>query len=177
MKKLLLLLAAASVALSSSAQFKVVESGQVQVGTIASDLGYPTIVADRDSTATIRVGGNGEMRSGGRISFGSGKVYIEQPKHTISNTYDNVFRIGTGNGFSFLVNGKSILGYNPNLLTLGAGASLTSTAAISAPQFLTKSDARLKTDIESLENVSELLGNIVPISYTLVANAEGYTES
>ena len=49
------MLAAASIALSASAQLRVVESGQVQVGTIASDPGYPTIVAGRDTGVHIRL--------------------------------------------------------------------------------------------------------------------------
>ena len=166
MRKLTLMLAAASIALGASAQLKVVESGQVQVGAVTT-----SSAAVSDTLATIKIGGPGYACSGGRISFGDGSAYIESPQYA-RNQFGgkDMLRFATGNGFSFYSGTKRILNYDSSIFVLDGGNPLVSTATVQAPQFLTTSDARAKTDIEPLENIGELLSNIAPVSYSLVDN-------
>jgi hypothetical protein len=173
MKKIILLLAAASIALGASAQLRVANSGQVHVGAVIPE----TSTANSDTVATLRILGPGTDYSGGRISFGKGEVSIEhsQASKLLTSGSSLIFR--TGSGFSFLCGINSILSYNNSLSVSGSTPALTSSVKVSAPQFLTTSDARSKTNIEPLENMGELLRNIAPVSYTLVGNAEGDAET
>jgi len=173
MRKFTLMLAAASIALGASAQLRVANSGQVHVGAVISE----TSTANSDTIATLRVLGPGTDFSGGRISFGKGEVYIEQPQSSKLLTSGKNLTFRTGSGFSFFCGSNSILSYN-NLLSLsGSTPTLTSSVKVSAPQFLTTSDARSKTDIEPLENMGELLRNIAPVSYILIDNTEGSSDT
>lgn len=174
MIKLTFILAAASIALSASSQLKVVESGQVQVGNFESSL--PILGAANDTVATVRIGGKGNYSSGGRLSFGLGHAYIEEGNYTGTALSGRAggLRISGGPGGFFLYSGnRMIFSYDPFRFVLGtSNPTLSSSVVVSAPQYLTTSDARAKTNIEPLEDMGELLGNVAPISYKLVANVE-----
>ncbi len=80
MKKFVLMFAVATIAISTSAQLKVNQSGQVLVGTIPSRSLTPSV----DTLATIRVCGSGNNYSGGRISFGDGDVKSMSSWNTVT---------------------------------------------------------------------------------------------
>ncbi len=193
MKKLTIMLAAASIALGASAQLKVVESGQVQVGYHISMGDRPVInplsttatipggtltpgeliesSLSPDSLATFRIIGPSSMQSGGKIAFGGmGYTYIAEDKYSYStNRGFGSLILGAKGGLSYYCGDTKIFSHNiTKTQTDGSKIPVTFTVPVSTPQVLTSSDSRLKTDIEPLENMSELLADIAPVSYRLI---------
>jgi len=197
MKKILFMLAAASIALSASAQLKVVESGQVQVGynsgfvavlpdlpiiptsqslsneTNTSMVPGGTIFGELypDSLATFRVIGPGTNQSGGKIAFGGmGYTYIAEDSFSSSSqNWMGGLTLGARGGLSYYCGDDKIFGHNVTKSHSNAlNVPLFFNVTISAPRVLTSSDSRLKTDIEPLENMGELLAEIAPVSYRLI---------
>ncbi len=166
MKKLYFLLAAASLTLCASAQLKVTESGQVRLGSLTEDSNK----ANSDTTSNLRIGGIGPNFSGGRLSFGTGLNFIEHPIQSSSSK--GTLNFYTGTGFSFISGGSTVLDYSTSYSISGTGNTLKSNVPVSAPKYLTTSDARAKTDIQPLGNMGNYLGEIVPISYILSYNTQ-----
>ncbi len=187
MKKLTLFLACAAIATTASAQLKVASNGQIRVGQdkgLDTDIltpastGAGSVVAPtqlyNDTTSTIHVGGQGRYDTGGFITFGHwGDVSIGESEYNgmLNNTKGIMILKGEG-GINYNCGDNTIFSYDPTILTVGSGtgSAFTFTKSVSAPQYLTKSDARSKTDIEPLENMGSQLRDIVPVSYTLIQN-------
>ena len=190
MKKLTLFLACAAIATTASAQLKVASNGQIRVGQdkgLDTDIltpastGAGSVVAPtqlyNDTTSTIHVGGQGRYDTGGFITFGHwGDVSIGESEYNgmLNNTKGIMILKGEG-GINYNCGDNTIFSYDPTILTVGSGtgSAFTFTKSVSAPQYLTKSDARSKTDIEPLENMGSQLRDIVPVSYTLIQNGGG----
>lgn len=187
MKKLTLFIACAAIATTASAQLKVASNGQIRVGqdkgldtgiltpasTGAGSVVTPTQLYN-DTTSTIHVGGQGRYDTGGFITFGHwGDVSIGESEYNgmLNNTKGIMILKGEG-GINYNCGDNTIFSYDPTILTVGSGtgSAFTFTKSVSAPQYLTKSDARSKTDIEPLENMGSQLRDIVPVSYTLIQN-------
>ena len=110
--------------------------------------------------------------SGGLIMFGyRGHVSIGESNYD-SSAIDNdgVLELKGKGGVRYTSGSNTIFSYDPIMRTIGAvtKSTFTFTPSVSAPQYLTTSDARCKTDIEPLEDIGSQLRDIVPVSYTLV---------
>ncbi|WP_303034488.1 tail fiber domain-containing protein [uncultured Duncaniella sp.] len=187
MKKTTALLMCAAIAVTASAQLKVASNGQIRVGddkglttnispaAIGVDPGVGVVIPSRfpnDTVSTIHVGGKGMYDSGGLIMFGyRGHVSIGESNYD-SSAIDNdgVLELEGKGGVRYISGGNTIFSYDPIMRTIGAvtKSTFTFTPSVSAPQYLTTSDARCKTDIEPLEDIGSQLRDIVPVSYTLV---------
>ena len=185
MKKLTLFLACATIAATSSAQLKVASNGQIRVGqdkglgtgiVTPASTGAGSVVAPtqlyNDTTSTIHVGGKGKYDTGGTITFGHwGDVSIGESEYNgmLNNTKGHMLLRGEG-GINYNCGDNTIFSYDPTIRIVGSGtgSAFTFSKTVSAPQYLTTSDARSKTDIEPLENMGSLLRGIVPVSYTLI---------
>ena len=185
MKKLTLFLACATIAATSSAQLKVASNGQIRVGqdkglgtgiVTPASTGAGSVVAPtqlyNDTTSTIHVGGQGRYDTGGIITFGHwGHVSIGESEYNgmLNNTKGHMLLRGEG-GINYNCGDNTIFSYDPTIRIVGSGtgSAFTFSKTVSAPQYLTTSDARSKTDIEPLENMGSLLRGIVPVSYTLI---------
>lgn len=176
---------AAILSVSASAQLRVVNSGQVQIGSCSSStsssstiISNPSVLSKTDTLATFRLIGDNYMESGARIAFGNRKeVSISEsvitPKGN-SITQGQLLLKGAG-GFQIASakNGlfSSVINFDPASYSINSSVpTLNISAPISAPQYLTVSDSRSKTDIEPLEEVGALLSQIVPVSYHLIDN-------
>ena len=177
----------AAIAVTASAQLKVASNGQIRVGddkglttnispaAIGVDPGVGVVIPSRfpnDTVSTIHVGGKGMYDSGGLIMFGyRGHVSIGESNYD-SSAIDNdgVLELEGKGGVRYISGGNTIFSYDPIMRTIGAvtKSTFTFTPSVSAPQYLTTSDARCKTDIEPLEDIGSQLRDIVPVSYTLV---------
>lgn len=187
MKKTTALLMCAAIAVTASAQLKVASNGQIRVGddkglttnispaAIGVDPGVGVVIPSRfpnDTVSTIHVGGKGMYDSDGLIMFGyRGHVSIGESNYD-SSAIDNdgVLELEGKGGVRYISGGNTIFSYDPIMRTIGAvtKSTFTFTPSVSAPQYLTTSDARCKTDIEPLEDIGSQLRDIVPVSYTLV---------
>ncbi len=111
------------------------------------------------------------MQSGGKIAFGGmGYTYIAEDKYSYStNRGFGSLILGAKGGLSYYCGDTKIFSHNiTKTQTDGSKIPVTFTVPVSTPQVLTSSDSRLKTDIEPLENMSELLADIAPVSYRLI---------
>ena len=189
MKKLTLFLACAAIAATASAQLKVASNGQIRVGqdkglgtgiVTPASTGAGSVVAPtqlyNDTTSTIHVGGQGRYDTGGIITFGHwGDVSIGESEYNgmLNNTKGIMILKGEG-GINYNCGDNTIFSYDPTIRIVGSGtgSAFTFSKTVSAPQYLTTSDARSKTDIEPLENMGSLLRGIVPVSYTLIQGEE-----
>lgn len=174
MKKFILIASIAFMSASAFAQLKVVSSGQVRIGNLTDTTSStgPTIAIDnylfRDNkNAQLRVFGNGTNKSNGKISFGeSGHVAIGEKTNGKGN---GMFNISAYGGILCQTGEEKIFEYDKNLLNLESNTpTFNFKCAVTAPQFLTVSDSRSKTDIEPLENMGQLLKDISPVSYRLI---------
>ena len=181
MKKISIVLVCAAIAATASAQLKVASNGQIRVG---EDKGFsaPIIVPQssdysssaiwspfsNDTISTIHVGGRGLYDTGGKITFGyRGHVSIAESDYDKDKS-GMLMLYGAG-GLSYTCRDRNIILYDPASEST-VRKTLHINAKVSAPQYLTTSDARSKTDIEPLENMGSQLRDIVPVSYTLIQN-------
>ena len=115
-----------------------------------------------------------------RISFGRyNNVSIGEGEHATNKRLGNrILSLKANNGIKFESDGTSIFHYTPTKGSL-ASERFYFGKAVSGPQFITTSDARLKTDIEELDNVGAQIRNLVPVSYVLLSDvaASGDTET
>ena len=175
MKKLTLFLACAAIATTASAQLKVASNGQIQIGSGSSSSGPLIGAGVADTVAPLRIKGTALYDSGGRIAFGSrGHAYIEESKaNSLRVNPYGMLRLHGEGGLVFTCGEDNVFSYDPKTQSTAAttGSVFTFSKTVSAPQYLTTSDARNKTDIEPLENMGSQLRDIVPVSYTLIQNA------
>ena len=164
--------------MTASAQLRVTSSAQVQAGSASSETSSGTIsviggpIINPDTLATVRIIGDGNYQSGGTIAFGNRRdVAISESKLPLKSFNGEIYGVlqllGKG-GLSYSDGTSRIISYDPTTINLSTGTAYVSfSLPVSAPQYLTVSDSRSKTDIEPLENVGNLLKNIVPVSYRL----------
>ena len=156
MRKTILLVALAAT-LATQAQIEVKTSGQVVVGTA----GPSTVVPDRyASLAVFAQDGPHE----GYISFGDGvNVTIGEGGYGDTNKmfmrgYGGIiYGSSTSNGLASRV----VFDFTP------ASGKFSFYCPVSSSSFLTTSDARLKTDVESLEGSWQNLAGLTPVSYRI----------
>lgn len=173
MKKISLLLTALMLASSANAQLKVTTSGQVQIGT--NNSAKTGLISDNeinatDSLITLRIIGKSGLNSGGLISFGNGHVSIGESSATTSSAlrYKGAMQLIGNGGISYYSNQTAIFTYNPEVIAIGSSSSpFAFSTTVSAPQYLTTSDVRLKTNIEALDSLGARLGDITPVSYQI----------
>lgn len=155
MKKLFLMLAL-GVSLCANSQLTVFENGLVRVGNYSSVNAFDSASLDisnrASSTSPIT----------GTITFGSG------PNATITG--------GSNSGSLSLYAGHTLslgVGNNKNILSLMyVNQNITSLYSVKAPAFLTTSDARLKTNVESLNDSFRMLMDVNSISYNLTSDVK-----
>lgn len=154
MKKLILLIAL-GISLCANAQLAVVESGRVVVGNTNpfTNTSPAAILNICNTTPTL-----GSNPPSGSVSFGGGTGSMISGCHST--------------GLLILSAGQSMIfgaGRIPNALILdGSNSSFTSVYPMRAPSFLTTSDARIKTNVESLSESYSRLTDVNAVSYNLV---------
>lgn len=181
MKNNLITMLLLSTVLSANAQLHVSTNGQVTVGNgqMNVSLFADSIVKKEilisgnisDTTSNLKILGKDLYGHGGTLSFGERKhVYIEEAYigASSSNKKGNLVLGGLG-GLYYNCGSNKIFSYSPTFIIAGSGAPFDIYAPVSAPQFLTSSDANLKTNIKPLENMGDLLDDITPVSYMLKA--------
>ena len=175
MKKLTLFLACAAIATTASAQLKVASNGQIQIGSGSSSSGPLIGAGVADTVAPLRIKGTSLYDSGGKLAFGSrGHVYIgESVAGRLATMSQGMLVLHGERGINFTSESGNVFNYDTKTQNTSAstGSVFTFYKTVSAPQYLTTSDARNKTDIEPLENMGSQLRDIVPVSYTLIQNA------
>ena len=181
MKRISIFIACTTIVATASAQLKVASNGQVEIGTSNSSSsssivrpGTGSAGGSPDTIAALRIKGDGLYDSGGRLAFGSrGHAYIEE---STSGSFmvnpQGILRMFGAGGLVFTCGDGTVFSYDTRTQNTGAttGTVFTFSKTVSAPQYLTTSDARSKTDIEPLENMGSQLRDIVPVSYTLIQN-------
>lgn len=192
MRKLLSFALMLAFAVSANAQLRVSTNGQVTVGNDYEGssikpyqpnlAGFATIFG-KDTTSNLKIMGSKTSGHGGVISFGESKhVYVKELYTGTASDFTNKGRLELGGDGGMLYNcgTDKIFEYDPKIFVLGAqGAAFSIYRVVSAPQFLTSSDANLKTNVKPLENISELLADITPVSYNLKSriNSESTSQS
>ena len=154
MKKLILLIAL-GISLCANAQLTVVESDRVVVGNNNSFTSTsPAAILNICNTSPTL----GSNTPSGSVSFGGGTGSM------ISGS--------SSTGYLLLSAGQSMsfgVGKIPNALILdGSTSSCTSVYPMRAPSFLTTSDARIKTNVESLSESYSRLTDVNAVSYNLI---------
>lgn len=185
MKRIAILATAAVLATGVNAQLRVVQSGQVQVGTYtpptspysaSSPSNLPTVpfvpVISADTLATMRVIGKSSWQTGGRIAFGGrNDVSIAQSVYSSSGNPNTSLIFTARGGISYSNGTADVFTYSPTTKMAGTSyAPFSFSTAVSAPQYLTTSDSRLKSDIEALDSLGNRLALISPVSYVLTGS-------
>ena len=185
MKKALFILGTLALTFGASAQLRVLSNGHVQFGdwntsqlvvqplnsTNAVNPLIPGIITT-DSTTTVSVlGPNTDNLSGGSIAFGGRKdVMVEElsfEKKT-PTTYGTLSLTGKG-GIRYSSDRGSIFSYTRN--AIASTEAFTYNINVKAPAFLTTSDARYKKNVEPLESLGTMIGDLTPVSYNLDLSA------
>ena len=182
MKNSICILMAAMAIMPAAAQLKVIGNGSVQLGSFADGslptlkpssrgisigpgIGTTTLLSD--TTATLGINGTGHNLSGGKISFGLGKVNIEEYGISSGSTFSTMLRLNSQGGFLSYCGDRQIFIYNGKSST----NSFTYRVNVSAPQYLTSSDVRYKEGIEQLEDVGDRFMELNPVTYRMKAPA------
>lgn len=153
--------------LAASAQLTVVESGQIQVGTLqqtssGASVSSPLVDIPVDGNARMVVLGTGSNNRNGRISFGdSDHVLIGEDKG------DNILALKGDNGLNFRM-GSTTYFQVYKTVTLPITTRAAFSCAVYADAFNTSSDLRLKTDVRPLGDRWNLLSDVSTISYRLL---------
>ncbi len=186
MKKFSLVATVLALAFSVNAQLKVESNGQVCIGEFSAS--GPNIIEPNtttsngrqlaasnrnDTVAALMVRGDIGTDKSRTIAFGFGSdVYIKEVINTFpSYKKNNILEFGGKGGLIYKCGDSNIMIYDPVELTLGTGACFNFNVPVNAPQYLTRSDANLKTNVTPLELDGKLLMDITPVSYKLKSNA------
>lgn len=188
-RKLFLCASALALTFGAKAQLRVLSNGHIQLGdwnavtmvvkpnpvlpTSASPSAIlPTYGQVCDTTATISILGLERPNySGGSIAFGGRKdVVISEPTFNSSTSrYGKMDLVGKG-GISYTSYKGEIFSYTPAVV---GESTFSYNVILIAPKFLNSSDARNKSNVESLESMGELLNDLTPVSYNLNIPAKG----
>lgn len=162
--KILLLFVLASLFTSVNAQLRVLSDGRVQAGMLTDMDGF-----DYDQVATMHILGKyGDMRAGSKMSFGDIGRFDRQSLNVFLGEYgttdsDQLWlhgRLGvflTATGYA----NKVIAYYNPSV---NSNFVFNTNLVVNGVNIT--SDARLKNNIQSIENPLETLSQINGVSYT-----------
>lgn len=168
----------------SAAQLKVMQNGQIRVGTIQSNQKDTTANSgmtiggsltsnpnvNPDTVASLYIAGHEAMQSAGKIAFGQrGHVSIGESKYVgpmSMNPSGMLLMTGKG-GFEINCSDKSLISYDLSRIYGMAGQVVDFSEEILAPQYLTSSDARLKSNVEPLDDLGSMIDRLAPVSYTL----------
>ncbi|MBO4871194.1 MAG: tail fiber domain-containing protein, partial [Muribaculaceae bacterium] len=172
MKKLFLFAVIALTVMSATAQLKVYNDGNVRVGRDnleEHNMGY--IENYMDTITSLRVWGNQGMGIGARMSFGYQKyltknVMLGERYMDEDDVDSDVLWLHGKKGFCFTYNGAAgdtIINFDP----LPGDDIVKVNKSVQAPSFLVTSDARLKEEIEPLENSLDALSSLSGVSYRL----------
>lgn len=164
MKKQILSLVAVSFAvMSMSAQFTIEKNNHIVIGT---PYNTGTRVITTDSLASISILGRNAYNYGGYITFGA-------------NTNVAVGEYVSGSvPYYLMLRGNNGLVYNDQTKRVFAYSRTTQTPTfdfycpVKAQGVLLTSDARLKSNVKSLDGEWEKLMDLNPVSYTLSSDAE-----
>ena len=143
MKKLILLIAL-GISLCANAQLTVVESGRVVVGNTNPFTNTSPAAILNICNKTLTLGSNPPS---GSVSFGGGTGSMISGCHST---------------------GLLILSAGQSMILDGTNSTFTSVYPMRAPSFLTTSDARIKTNVESLSESYSRLTDVNAVSYNLV---------
>lgn len=172
MKKLFLFAVIALTVMSATAQLKVYNDGNVRVGRDnleEHNMGYWE--GEMDTITSLRVWGNQGMGVGARLSLGYQK-YLEKTVMVGERYMDeddsdsNVLWLHGKKGFCITYNGvagDTIMRF----YSIPGDKIVYVTKPVQAPSFLVTSDARLKEEIEPLENSLDALSSLSGVSYRL----------
>lgn len=118
-----------------------------------------------DSLATAVILGREKNNAGGYITFGSSKgTWIGERSSTLTGIAHTMELGGIG-GFSGIGRLGKVFRYStPNNAT---SASFYFYTDIRANSFIVTSDSRLKSDVKAIENSTDLLSALSPVSYSL----------
>ena len=174
MKHSLFFAMAALAILPATAQLRVINNGSVHVGNYStgsfSHVNSPERaviitpnVAISDTTATLGINGTGQNLSGGKLSFGQGKVNITEFGLGTGSSFSTMLRLNSMGGFISYCGDKQIFIYNSKNST----NAFTYRVNVSAPQYLTSSDARYKENVEQLNDVSDRFMELNPVTYRM----------
>ena len=189
MKKIFFILGALALTFGASAQLRVIGNGQVQVGNwnpsqweiSPTEPGHPFSVVSPgfqisipiDSTTTVSVlGPNTTNLSGGSIAFGGRKdVMVEEESFnkSLAVPYGALALTGKG-GIKYSSDRGPIFSYTRNSVQ-SSKETFTFNINVQAPAFLTTSDARYKKNVEPLESLGTMIGDLTPVSYNLDLSA------
>ena len=174
MKKLFLFAMIALTVMSATAQLKVYNDGNVRVGRDyleEHNMGYWE--NSMDTITSLRVWGNDGMGIGARMSFGYQKYLTkdvmvgERHMEDDEDDYDsNILWLHGKKGFCITYNGvagDTIMRFYP----IPGDKIVYVSKPVQAPSFLVTSDARLKEEIEPLENSLDALSSLSGVSYRL----------
>ena len=197
-RKLILCASALALTFGANAQLRVLTNGHIQlgdwvyrsssgtgdpagemsgeinggIGVVGPGIGQIYIPAPEDTTSTVSVLGTQTMNfSGGSLTFGGRKdVMISEPAFArgLVCDYGTMALVGKG-GISYTSSRGSIFSYDSRT----SDASFVYNINLSAPKYLTSSDARYKSNVESLESMGGLLNDLTPVSYNLNIPAKG----
>lgn len=138
---------------NAHSQLIVCENGQTQMGN------YPS-GATSESKNTLNLWSL-QNKGGGSISFGAGD------NATISGDGSLNQLILKSRNLSYLVNDMAIgMSFNER------DGAFNFTYNVKSPSFLTSSDARIKTNISSIEEMSSSLFELNPVSYNLLNDSD-----
>lgn len=192
--KAAILLAAAAMTAQINAQVTVTNKGNLKVGELVQEVMIPGETPARsaatdagiimppgnyvymDSLATLCLLGPGAYSSGAYVTFGNEKkVWVgEMGDKTNSDCLQLFGRKGIvlsgGNNVDYMKVGPVASTSNQ-----GTGAAISCLKPIYAPQFLTSSDRRLKTDIEPMDGRTSGLLSLEAVSYKLKNAEDGKT--
>lgn len=162
MKKIIIICSLLSMAFSMNAQLRVESNGQVCIGT-------STNAVIGDSTAALKVRGDIGTTKSNTIAFGNSRdVYIREIINSFpSYNHYNSLSLGGKGGLRYECGTSTIFTYDPTLKSAGTGVTFNFNVPLSTPQILTQSDANLKSNIKSLENICKSIEELSPVSYTL----------
>lgn len=180
MKKLLLFLSLAGISiLPLQAQITLSSNGQSVFGkrqqqpfspylspsSPAKDVVISPQYVPLDSLATAVILGREKNNAGGYITFGSSKgTWIGERSSTLTGIAHTMELGGIG-GFSGIGRLGKVFRYStPNNAT---SASFYFYTDIRANSFIVTSDSRLKSDVKAIENSTDLLSALSPVSYSL----------
>lgn len=189
MKKISVMLMLSLLSISAFAQLKVTNNGQVQIGNtsfnlteatpraLGGDIGIAYPINPVDTLASLYIAGRGSAQTGGRISFGlNADVSISESSISNYKQLGALLLQGTG-GITMNCGTKKIFVYDPTVKVQGVTGVASFSTPVSAPQYLTVSDSRSKTDIEPLDSLGLLLNELSPVSYVLIGNEADETEA
>ena len=174
--------------LNAAAQLTVLESGQTRIGTPLGQTSTSDVLLQNESlnasvltpnsidkTASLNIWGITNQSAVpsvgahmGHITFGFGNY-----ANIAGNSATGILRLYARDNFS-LVLGSSNSG---GLIWNNTTNAIISTYSMKAPAFLTTSDARLKKNVESLNESFTGLLDLNPVSYNLVSSNSQASET